>query len=190
MAGHTAPVTTDARMVLDGARLRLRPVTLQDVTERYVAWLNDPEVQRYSEYQFIRHTIGSVREYVERIATDSRNTFFAIVVRATGQHIGNVKLGPIDLNHRRASIGIMIGERSCWGHGYASEAIVLLERYAFDALGLHKLTAGMYATNVASYRLFVKLGYVEEGRRRAHCRQGDHWVDYIECGKVEDRNGA
>lgn len=179
-----------ARTVLDGARLRLRPLTLENVTEHYVAWLNDPEVQRYSEYQFAHHTIASVREYVTRTITDPRNHFFAITLRNTREHIGNVKLGPVDAHHLRASIGIMIGERSHWGQGYASEAIALLEEYAFDVLSLHKLTAGMYATNAGSFRVFQKRGFSVEGRRMAHCRQGEHWVDYIELGKVNDHYGS
>lgn len=186
----TQPISAIATTlaVLDGVRLRLRPLTLDDVTEQYVGWLNDAEVQRYSEYQFTRHTIVSVREYVARTIIDPRNHFFAIRLRDTGEHIGNVKLGPIDRHHRRGSIGILIGERSRWGYGYATEAIALLERYALDVLGLHKLTAGMYETNVGSHRLFSKLGYVEEGRRRAHCLQGDQWVNYIEFGKVSPHN--
>lgn len=173
-----APVT------LDGARLRLRPLTLDDVTDRYVAWLNDREVQRYSEYQFVRHTITSVQAYVARMAGDPQSYFFAITIRSTGEHIGNVKLGPIDVHHRRGSIGIVIGEPRHWGRGYATEAIALLERFAFDTLHLHKLTAGMYATNVGSRRIFEKLGFTSEGCRTAHCWAGNEWIDYLEFGKV------
>ena len=47
-------------------------------------------------------------------------------------------------------IGIMIGEKDCWGNGFATECIELVANYAFDVLNLHKLTAGCYANHAGS----------------------------------------
>ena len=168
---------------LIGALVFLRPLTIDDVSAEYVAWLNDPEVNAYSEYRHQHHTLESVRADVARICADARNAFFVIIECRTGVHVGNVKLGPVDTPHHRASIGSVIGKQF-WGRGYASDAIALIEQYAFRSLDLHKLTAGMYATNRGSFRVFEKCGFSIEGRRLAHCLQGDQWVDYIEMGKV------
>lgn len=174
------------RPVLTNERLILRPMVVEDATEAYVRWLNDPVVNRYSEYRFTTHTLESVYAYLERACADEQTHFFAMVTRDDGRHIGNAKLGPEDPHHKRASFGIMIGERSAWGKGYATEALALLEQYAFDALGLHKLTAGAVAENVGSIRMLEKRGFVVEGRRREHFRDGERFLDIIEFGKCAD----
>lgn len=180
---------TTTRPVLTSERLTLRPITVADATDTYVRWLNDSAVNRYSEYRFVTHTLASVRAYLERTCADERSHFFAIVTRNEARHIGNVKLGPVDVHHARASFGILIGERDVWGQGYATEALALLERYAFDTLRLHKLTAGAVAENVGSVRMLEKRGFVVEGRRREHFRDGERFLDVIEFGKCTGTHG-
>ncbi|MCX8003947.1 MAG: GNAT family N-acetyltransferase [Burkholderiaceae bacterium] len=138
------------------------------VTENYVAWLNDPAVNRYLEARFVRHTLESTRRFVQAVADSDDSILFGIRYVPEGRHVGNIKLGPIDCNHRRAEIGLLIGERCLWGRGIAANAIELATRYAFDSLGLLKVTAGCYASNVGSRRAFEKAGFVVEAVRRRH----------------------
>lgn len=175
---------TTVRPVLTSDRLMLRPLTPEDASDAYVRWLNDVEVNRYSEYRFMTHTLASVRDYIERARTDERLHFFAIIIRVGARHIGNAKLGPVDPWHARASFGIMLGERDTWGHGYATEALALLEQYAFTTLGLHKLTAGAVAENIGSIRMLEKRGFAREGVRRKHFRDGERFLDMVEFGKL------
>ncbi|HEY1157453.1 MAG TPA: GNAT family protein, partial [Arthrobacter sp.] len=102
------------------------------------------------------------------MAGDPLNLFAGIFLREGDRHIGNIKLGPINVHHRRADIGLLVGDRACWGKGYASEAIAILSDFAFGRLGLHRLTAGMYAENEGSARAFEKAGYAREGLLRGH----------------------
>ena len=62
----------------------------------------------------------------------------------------------------------MVGDRAAWGQGVATEAISLMTHIAQEELGLRKLTAGCYASNVGSVRAFIKAGFAVEGRRAAH----------------------
>ena len=57
----------------------------------------------------------------------------------------------------------MIGDKSFWGNGYASEAWALVVDYAFNRLGLRKLTAGVVSGNRASLKALQNLGFVIEG---------------------------
>jgi len=45
-------MTAMTTLTSDDGQVTLRPVTLADVTPAYVAWLNDPEVNRYLETRF------------------------------------------------------------------------------------------------------------------------------------------
>ena len=130
--------------------------------------MNDAEVTRYMETRFAAHTIDSLWAYVEMMRHKPDTYFLAIVVREGDRHIGNIKLGPVDQVHRLADVALMIGDRHSWGHGYATEAIMAVTEYAFEQLGVRKLTAGCYADNVGSRRAFEKAGYHVEATRASH----------------------
>jgi RimJ/RimL family protein N-acetyltransferase len=76
--------------------------------------------------------------------------------------VGNIKVGPVNARHAFADMSYFIGERQCWGRGYATEAIRLATDFGFARLGLHRLQAGLYAGNVGSGRALEKAGYRRE----------------------------
>ncbi len=166
---------------LAGKRLYLRPLTLEDATDRYVGWLNDPEVNRFLEVRFSKQTRESVREFI-RANQPVPPRFFAIVLNEGNRHIGNIKLGPSNPHHRFTDVGIVVGEKNEWGKGYATEAISLVKDYAFNVLKLNKLTAGAYALNAGSWKAFENAGFAREGvsARKFWC-QGEY-VDEVLVG--------
>ncbi|MBU0671655.1 MAG: GNAT family N-acetyltransferase [Candidatus Margulisbacteria bacterium] len=170
---------------LKGKNIYLRPLTEADATETYVSWMNDPQVNQYLESRFKKFTIGDIRSYITEINKDLNNVFFAMISIDGDKHIGNIKLGPINQYHRIGDIGLIIGDKTCWGKGYATEAIGLLKDYAFNKLNLHKLTAGCYADNIGSAKAFLKVGFVEEARLASHFRRNDDkYVDKICLGMI------
>lgn len=82
---------------------------------------------------------------------------------ARNSTIGFVDLFDFDIQQRRAGVGILIGDKTQRRKGYATEAIALLARYAFDVLNLHQLYCHIDKGNDGSLRLFTKLGYKECG---------------------------
>jgi len=172
---------------LAGARLHLRPLRAADVSDSYVGWLNDPLVNRFLESRFQPQTTETVKAFVERAEADAATHLYAIVL-SEGRHIGNIKLGPIDAPHERGDIGIMIGDRTCWGMGYATEAIAMLTEWAFADLRLHKVTAGAYASNAGSIKAFERAGYAVEAVRRAHYRDDGAWTDAVLLARFAERH--
>lgn len=164
---------------LTGARLCLREVRRSDAEGPYLQWMNDAEVLRYTESRFGPHSKGQLCDYIERINASPDYVFRAITLKDTERHIGNIKLGPIDWNHRFGDIGIIIGAKDCWGKHYAAESIRLLAGYAFGTLKLHKLTAGCYAVNTAAIRAFEKAGFMREGERRSQYLSDGRYVDLV-----------
>lgn len=169
-----------------GAQLELRYLTPGDVGDAYLRWLGDPETIRFSESRHVTHTIDSVRAYVAKCAAGTSDHLFGIIELASGRHIGNIKIGPVSVYHRYASVGLIIGEKDCWGKGYATEAIGLATRHAFSTLGLHKLTAGVIAGNESSLRAFARNRFVVEGVRRKQNLCGDDWRDEIMLGLLQE----
>lgn len=167
---------------IEGERLYLRGLTLEDASEKYLGWMHEPEVTQYLESRFYPHSLESLREFISRMQHDRNNVFLAIVLKDGDRHIGNIKLGPINWIHRFADIGLLIGEKDCWGKGYGTEAIRLLTHYAFNTLNLHHLTAGCYSTNQGSARAFLKAGWQQEGLRPSYFFCNGSYVDEILLG--------
>ncbi len=158
-----------------------------EVTQRYCDWLNDPQVNQFLESRFQIATLDTVRAFVRAMLKDPANILFAIRLQESGRHIGNIKLGPIDRQQRRAEVGLVVGEEDCRGKGYASEALALVVDYAFAELGLHKLTAGCYEPNTASVALFTGCGFAVDGIRKRHCWYQGTYVDAVLFGLFNPR---
>ena len=148
---------------LRGRRCVLLPLREDHVTEDYVGWLNDPEINKYLESRFVRHDLDGVRAFVRQQWAVTTVLFYGIW-SIDGVHIGNIKLGPVNRHHSVADLGFLIGDRNYWGKGIGSEAIALMLGLAAD-LGIQKVTAGAYENNPGSIRALLKAGFVEEGYR-------------------------
>lgn len=157
--------------------VRLAVLTPDDVSDAYVAWLNDPEINRYLESRFVVHDHAGVAAYVEEMLASPTSLFLAIHSKALGQHVGNIKIGPIDRRHGLGEIGLMIGAREAWGRGIATHAIAAIADIGFRDLGLRKLTAGCYADNMGSRIAFERASFTVEAVRRAH---------FVSDGRLED----
>ncbi len=146
----------------------LRPLTLDDVSEQYVAWLNDPRVNRYLETRYEGQTLDTVRAFVKAQSAAENSVLFGIFLRENERHIGNIKLGPVMDHQPVADVSLFIGDVDCWGRGYATEALGQVVEYAFRERGLIKLSAGAYAANEASVAAFKKVGFQVECVQRRH----------------------
>lgn len=165
---------------LEGVRLRLRPFTLADIGPRYLGWLNDPEVNVYSQRRDRPPTTeSSARAWI----ADRRPSehLFAIETKEFG-HIGNLKCGPIETLNACADISILIGEREAWGLGYGSEAVDLLTRWLFYDVDLNRVDAG--SSNPAFLKLVKKLGWQVEGVLRQRYYLAGKFVDWTIVSKL------
>jgi ribosomal-protein-alanine N-acetyltransferase len=164
-------------MRIYGQHIYLRLLTPNDVSNDYVAWMNDNEITQYLETRWSVHTEATIRAFVQEICDSLNDYLFGMFLNNTDQHIGNIKIGNINQRHRYGDVGLIIGDKASWGKGIASEAIELITRYAFENLNLNKLTAGMYEQNLGSYKAFLKAGFREVGRYEKHFFYQGQYVD-------------
>lgn len=154
-------------VTLSEHHVRLRTCQMEHCTANYVEWLNNPNVNRYLETRYSEQNLQSISEFVRSMLISKNDYLFAILENHTEKHIGNIKLGPINWVHRFAELSYFIGDTASWGKGYASEAIKLAIQFGFEQLGLLKIQAGVYGTNMASIRALEKNGFVLEGVLRS-----------------------
>ena len=175
-------------VTLRGNRIELSPVQIQDATDQYLSWLNDVEVNKFLETRWNPQTLETVISHIKKVSSSPTEVLLKIVVAAEGTHIGNIKIGPIDVNNKSAELSYFIGDKSFWGKGYATEAINLCVDYCFETLGLHKVQAGCFEKNIGSQKALLKSGFELEGRLRQRILDidGDR-QDHLWFGRINER---
>ncbi len=163
----------------------LRSLTHDDVTARYVAWLNDPEVNRWLETRHTEQTIERVRTFVKDCNDATGSHLWGITI--DGKHIGNIKLGPINPIHSYADLSYFIGDREEWGKGYATDAVRIAVKLGF-AMGLHRIQAGVYGQNHASRRVLRKAGFAVEGFHVRQLKTANGWDDHFWYARLAESN--
>jgi RimJ/RimL family protein N-acetyltransferase len=162
--------------VINPGEVVLRSLTVDDVSERYVGWLNDPETNRYLEVRFgVPHTVESVRSFV-RDCFESGRVHLGIFV--AGNHVGNVTCS-LDHANRHSTIAFLIGEVEYRGVGLAKLAISGALSHLFENLGIHRVEASAYANHAASLGLMKTLGFQQEGIMRDRFIFEGEYVDDV-----------
>lgn len=164
--------------VIATRRLRIAPFGAAHLTERYVAWLNDKALMKYSEQRHRAHTLESCRRYWQSFA-GSPNFFWAIEEVEEGLgHIGNVN-AYCDRRNLVADIGLLIGEPAAAGRHYGLEAWLGVADFLFRRQGMRKVTGGCIAENAAMVRIMEKAGMVPDGVRARQYLVDGREVDLV-----------
>lgn len=150
--------------MLNGPRLTLRAITHDDLAN-FVTWFNDVEVTVHLA-TFMPMTEEDEMDWYESQRRDRSVLNLSMVVRAENKHIGSIGLRAINHHLQSAELGIVIGDKSCWGQGYGQEALHLLLDFAFRQMNLHRIYLRVDASHEAGKRCYQKVGFVEEGRMR------------------------
>ena len=80
----------------------------------------------------------------------------------------------------------MIGDHDYWSHGYGTDAITTLLRYAFDEMNLHRVWLEVLDDNTRGIACYRKCGFVEEGRKRQDRYRSGSYHDTLVMGVLED----
>lgn len=170
------------KTALYGKKVRLRLVTLDDCNETYLNWLQDVNVNRFLETRWEQQTLESIELFVTQMMHDEQSYLFAIIENQSGQHIGNIKLGPCNFHHHYADLSYFIGDKSMWGRGFSTEAVYLVSQFGFNQLNLRWIYAGLYGKNVASQRTLEKAGFIRQAVFSQRLCSGDTFDDHLWYG--------
>lgn len=144
-------------MQLTTDRLLLRPLALSDLDDM-ATLLGDGEALSYWGQPLDRN---GARAWIERnLARYERDGFgrSAIVLRATGELIGDCGLVRTEVEGTaEVELGWIV-RHSHWGRGIATEAGGAWRNHAFDRLGLARIVSMISEQNAASRRVAEKLG--------------------------------
>lgn len=162
MMKNNKDIGQNVQIIIDDL-ISLRTLVASDVSEKYVVWLNDYEVTKYTEQRYYEHTLDSILDFVTEKYESKNDILFGIF--SNNLHIGNIKLGPIRWEHQSAEVSYFIGDRDFWGKGIASKCVRSLVEYAISELSLKKINAGYYDLNIGSAKVLEKCGFNVEGEK-------------------------
>ena len=151
-------------IILKKKNIILRILNKKDYGQEYYNWLKDKQVNKFLETRFIKNTKKTIINFIEENYKSKNSYLFGIYINESNKliHIGNIKIGPINFNHKYANISYFIGDLNFWGKGYASLAVSMITNFAFKKLKLNKCLAGVYASNKGSIKVLKKNGYLKE----------------------------
>jgi RimJ/RimL family protein N-acetyltransferase len=145
--------------LLTGQKVTLAPFAEADITPAYLGWLGDPDLMKYSNQRFRRHSVASCRDYLASFA-GSDNYFMA--VRHDGQLVGTMT-AYVAAHHGTADMGLLIGPQGR-GLGLGLDAWNTLMAHLFQA-GARKVCAGTLRCNGAMLRIMERSGMQADGVR-------------------------
>ncbi len=167
----------------NGERVRLVPPDRTLHLENALRWMNDPEITAMIEFN-----LGISRRqeeaFFDRIESQGDSDFTWAILDETDRHLGFIGLNGINWRNRAGTGGLLIGERTAWGRGYATDAVRVRTRFAFAQLGLHRVNGHTF--NPAMKRVYEKCGYQHEGTARRMFWRDGKWHDVSLYGILED----
>ena len=177
-------VSLDKRII--GNNIYLRPV-LESDTELVLSWRNKKNVVN----NFIYRKPITKEEHISWLKNKVNTGMvhqFIICRNLDDKPIGSIYLQNFDEDNRQAEEGIFIGEENVQGKGTGSEAAVLIIKYAFEELKLHKLKARVLGYNTASRRMHEKAGYIQEAYFKDELFLDGKYEDLIFYGIINQSN--
>jgi RimJ/RimL family protein N-acetyltransferase len=159
-------------------RLRIIPFNENHLQQKYVGWLNDAELMRYSEQRHKKHDIENCRIYLKSFE-GTANFFWAIEEIEVGYgHIGNIT-AYVNEKNLLADVGIMIGAKEARNKHYGIEAWMGVCNYLFNNVPIRKMTAGTISLNIPMLKIMDATGMIEDGIRKKQFLVEGQEVDII-----------
>lgn len=175
-----------ANGLLAGRRVRLRPVSDDDLAALAAAWA-DPGLAVHQTATVLPRPQAETSELLRAWTRNERVSEGAAFAVETldGELAGWVSLFGMQWPHRVADLGVqLLAERV--GEGLGTEAVELMVRYGFQELGLHRIQLAAYAYNTRGIAVYEKVGFVREGARRRSTFRGGAWHDEVLMGLLAD----
>ena len=107
----------------------IKPISQNEITENYVSWLNNIEINQFLETRHSIQTKIKVVEYINFLRSIKNCDMFAIFDKETNNHIGNLTITSFDsYNNGSVDFGIMIADKKFRSIGIGAEVIISLYR--------------------------------------------------------------
>lgn len=159
---------------LIGRKIYLRQFLKEDISTKYLNWINSKKNNFYLETGKIPVSFRDLENYYKTNLKSKNSILFAICDKKNN-HIGNCSISQIDWINRRCSYGRLIGEKNSI-KGAGTEALELMQNYVFKELNLNSMWSGVCEDNIPSKKSNLKAGMIKTGYfKEAFYRSGKYY---------------
>ena len=155
--------------LIETERLLLREFRYSDTESMMRNWISDDEVQAmYGEpsYKTKEEVISLLDEYIGRNQSGYYYRW-AVIEKESEECIGQIAYFLVSSDNRFAEIEYCIG-KAFQHKGYATEATKAVINYGFDRIGLNKVQICVRPSNIASFKVIEKCGFMKDGILRQY----------------------
>lgn len=182
MIGRTTRATP---LELVGRRVRLRTLGEEDYDEWYAIrarcrdWLVPWEPRPAGAPTAPEDRVSFAARCVARERERQIGTGYGFGIFMDGRLVGEITLSSIQRGpFQNAFVGYWV-DRDLAGRGIVPEAVVVVLRFAFEELGLHRVEIAIVPRNKSSRRVVEKLGLREESLAQRYLEIDGRWEDHV-----------
>jgi len=178
----TDEATGYARRLVEGDRVRLRPLRASDLP-LLESWWYDPAINVLNTSHVRAGLPEATSEMFRGWSTNASSAAVGFCVERKDDHLlaGHVGIWGSTPKDRAGTLGVVFGPDFV-GQGLGSEAVALTVRYGFLELGLHRVGLQVWAFNDRAIAAYRKVGFVEEGRIRETVFHDGRFHDELTMG--------
>jgi RimJ/RimL family protein N-acetyltransferase len=151
--------------MLKGLKTWIRPIEEDDIDLLY-KWYNDQEVNLWSSGAWPLNTLQSKDQLAVKFLDGSADTYRYAILDENDQLIGTTGFKEINVPGRSATLYVVIGNKTYWGKGYGSDALITFVRFLFTQWNFHRLALDTWDGNIRAIKAYEKVGFKIEGRQR------------------------
>jgi RimJ/RimL family protein N-acetyltransferase len=134
-----------------------RTMKREDASDRWAAWLSDPQVVDALNLAPRQFTKSDIAGYIKQ-ADQRTHLMLGIFERGTRLCVGFIKLD-LDYSAREALVNAIIGEPAHRNRGATTDAFVSTLDYLFDTEGMARVRASVLERNQLTLQYLLKMGW-------------------------------
>ena len=144
---------------LETEHLLLRQLQMEDVYEYYERLFGDADVSRYMMFDPHQDIGESLSDLQQKLENYEAGNFYCwgVTEKDDESLIGLAELIHLDERDNSCSVVIMLG-CNYWNRGYGTQMLKEVTRFAFEELGLERITAEHISKNAAAGAVMRKAG--------------------------------
>lgn len=172
---------------LEGERIILRPLKTSDAKDIYLN-IQDKRIAENTLRIPWPYKLWDAQIFIKKAQKSYRKKrafVFGIELKNKKETIGCISLERVKFDHKNAEIGYWWLGSKYRNQGVMTEAGKLLLAFAFKKLKLHRVWGCAFSDNLASQRVFEKLGFKREGLHRESSWRFGRWRDSIRYGLLD-----
>jgi RimJ/RimL family protein N-acetyltransferase len=154
--------------MLEGKHVRIRAIEREDLPRLHELFDDDLELIARAEDAPPRPvSLAELEQRFDERLEEPDRSVMRFAIEREDELIGDCQLHFIDHYRGTCHLGIVIG-REYWGKGFGQDAVRVLVDFAFRDLNMRKVGLEVLADDERAIGAYRKVGFVEEGRLRAH----------------------